>query len=143
MLTRQLSEPDALLVRASLGALARLQSRAAAAVPMLQALLKHKDADLRWGALQTLAAIGPAAHQAISDIEPFLRDQSAPLRLAAADALRRIQPPVPLAEAALAAHIAWLKENVPRLMRETPRAGRLDRDRAAWRSRLGGRIWRE
>lgn len=119
LLTRQLSEPDALLVRASLGALARLQSRAAAAVPMLQALLKREDADLRWGALQTLAAIGPAAHEAISDIEPFLRDQSAPLRLAAADALRRIQPPVALAEAALAVHIAWLKEHVPRLMRET------------------------
>ena len=42
VLTRQLSEPDALLVRASLGALARLQSRAAAAVPMLQALLKQQ-----------------------------------------------------------------------------------------------------
>ncbi len=119
VLTRQLSEPDALLVRASLGALARLQSRAAAAVPMLQALLKHTDADLRWATLQTFAAIGPAAHQATSDIEPFLRDQSAPLRLAAADALRSIQPPLPLAEAALAAHIAWLKENVPKLMRKT------------------------
>ncbi len=119
LLTRQLSEPDVLLVRASLGALARLQSRAVAAVPMLQALLKREDADLRWGALKTLAAIGPAAHHAISDIEPFLRDQSAPLRLAAADALRRIQPPVPLAEAALAVHIAWLKEHVPGLMRET------------------------
>jgi CubicO group peptidase (beta-lactamase class C family) len=86
---------------------------------MLQALLKQKDADLRWGAIETLAAIGPPAHAAVADIEPFLRDQSAQLRLAAADALRRISPPAPLSEAQLAAQIAWLKENVPRLMRET------------------------
>jgi len=119
VLTRQLSDPDPLLVSASLGALARLQSRAASAVPMLQALLKQKDADLRWGAIETLAAIGPPAHAAVADIEPFLRDQSAQLRLAAADALRRISPPAPLSEAQLAAQIAWLKENVPRLMRET------------------------
>jgi CubicO group peptidase (beta-lactamase class C family) len=119
VLTQQLSEPDALLVRASLGALTRLQSRAAVAVPALQALLKHKDADLRWGALETLAAIGPGAHEAVSDIEPVLRDQSVQLRLAAADALRRISPPAALSEARLAAHVAWLKENVPKLMRET------------------------
>lgn len=118
VLTRQLSDPDPLLARASLGALARLQSRAAPAVPALQPLLKHKDADVRWGALQTLAAIGPAAHEAVPDIEPFLQDKSAQLRLAAADALRHISPPAPLPEARLAAHVAWLKENVPKLMRE-------------------------
>ena len=118
VLTRQLTEPDPLLVRASLGALARLRSRAAPAVPELRALLKHQDADLRWGALETLAATGPSAHEAVSDIEPFLQDQSAQLRLAAADALRQISPPAPLSEARLAAHVAWLKENVPKLMRE-------------------------
>jgi len=119
VLVRQLSQPDTLLVRASLAALARLESRAAPAVPALRALLKGKDDGLRWGALKTLAAIGPAAHEAVPDIEPFLRDQSAGLRLAAADALRRISPPVPLPEAQLQAHVAWLRENVPRLMRAT------------------------
>ena len=118
VLTRQLSEQDDPLVLASLGALARLQSRAATAVPALKALLTHEEPEIRWAALTTMAAIGPAARDAVPDIEPFLQDESADLRLAAADAVRQIRPPAPLSKERLDAHLAWLEEHVPALMRD-------------------------
>ena len=96
VLTRQLSAQEDVLVLASLGALARLQSRGAAALPAVKALLQHEDAEIRWAALATLAAIGPAARDVVPDIEPFLHDESADLRLVAADAMRRIRPPAPI-----------------------------------------------
>ena len=119
VLTRQLSEQDDLLVLASLGALARLQSRAATAFPTLKALLTHEEPEIRWAALTTMAAIGPAARDAVPDIEPFLLDESADLRLAAADAVRQIRPPAPLSKERLDAHLAWLEEHLPALMRDT------------------------
>ena len=118
VLTRQLSAADAPLVLASLGALARLQSRAAAALPSLKVLLSHSDPEIRWATLAAFAAIGPAAGAYVPDIVPFLEDESADLRLAAAGALRRMRAAVPESEESLAAHVAWLNENVPRLMRD-------------------------
>jgi len=115
-LARQLSDPDARLVLASLGALARLQARAAAALPSLKATLANENPDIRWTTLETLAAIGPPARGFVSEIEPFLRDDSAPLRVAAAGAIRQATPPAPLSEEQFAAHIAWLKHEVPKLM---------------------------
>ncbi|HTL49416.1 MAG TPA: serine hydrolase, partial [Steroidobacteraceae bacterium] len=117
-LARQVSDPDARVVLASLGALARLQARAAAALPALKAPLANADPDIRWATLQALAAIGPAARDFVPDIEPFLRDESAAHRLAAADAIRQITPPIPLTEEQLGADIAWFKQDVPKLMRE-------------------------
>ncbi len=117
-LTRQLSHKDDLLVRASLGALARLQSGAAPALPALRTLLAHKDPEIRWATLATFAAIGVAAHDSVKDIAPFLRDEAAELRLAAAEAVLRIQPPAPISAERLAAYVAWLQEHVPRLMRK-------------------------
>lgn len=117
-LTRQLSEKDDLLVLASLGALTRLRERGAAALPALKALLQREEADIRWATIETLGAVGPAARALLPDMEPFLRDESAELRLVAADAIRRITPPAPTTREQLAAHIAWLTQNVPRLMRD-------------------------
>jgi CubicO group peptidase (beta-lactamase class C family) len=117
-LTRQLSRKDDLLVRASLGALARLRSGAAPALPALRTLLAHKDPEIRWATLATFAAIGVAAHDSVQDIAPFLRDKAAELRLAAAEAMLRMQPPVPISAERLAADVAWLQEQVPRLMRK-------------------------
>ncbi len=117
-LTRQLSESDERLVLASLGALARLEARAAPALPALKSLLGHPEADVRWATLGAIAAIGPAARDLVPDVEPFLRDESAELRLVAARAIRCISPPAPLSEKQLAEYVSWLKENVPRLMRE-------------------------
>jgi CubicO group peptidase (beta-lactamase class C family) len=118
VLTRQLSDPDELTVRASLAALARLQSTAAPALPALRPLLAHDASEIRWATLQALGAIGPPARELVPDIEPFLRDGAVELRLAAADALRRIEPPPPLTAQRLAAHVAWLGDNVPGLMRQ-------------------------
>ena len=118
VLARQLSAADAPLVLASLGALARLQSRSAAALPSLKALLSHSDPEIRWATLVAFAAIGPAAAAYVPDIVPFLQDEAAELRLAAAEAVRSLRAPVPESEEALAAHVAWLNENVPVLMRD-------------------------
>ena len=117
-LTRQLAEPDARLIHASLAALARLEAVAAPAIPALRALLGHEDADIRRAALVTLGAIGPAADDPVLDITAFLGDASAELRLAAADAMRRIRPPAPIEASQLAAHLDWLRTEVPALMRE-------------------------
>ncbi len=103
---------------ASLGALARLQSRAAPAMPTLKALLTHEEPEIRWATLATMAAIGPAARDAVPDIEPFLQDESADLRLVAADAVGRIRPPAPLSAERRGAYLAWLEEHVPVLMRD-------------------------
>jgi CubicO group peptidase (beta-lactamase class C family) len=117
-LTRQLAQPDAPLVRAGLAALARLQADAATALPALRGLLAHEEMEIRWAALSTLAAIGPAAADSVPDIAPLLLDTSAELRLAAAGAIRRIRPPAPIPAPQLAAHLDWLREQVPALMRE-------------------------
>jgi CubicO group peptidase (beta-lactamase class C family) len=66
----------------------------------------------------TLGAIGPAADDPVLDITAFLGDASAELRLAAADAMRRIRPPAPIEASQLAAHLDWLRTEVPALMRE-------------------------
>lgn len=116
-LTRQLSQPDELLVRASLGAMTRLESRAAPALPALRILLAHKDPEIRWATLATIGAIGPAAHDLVQEIAPILREKSAELRVVAAEAMRRIQPPVPISAERLDANIAWLQKQVPGLMR--------------------------
>ena len=116
VLMRQLSDPDDLTVRASLAALARLKSKAAPALPALRPLLAHDELEIRWATLQALGAIGPHARKLTPDIEPFLQDRAVELRLVAADALRRIQPPPPLTAERLAAHVAWLTDNVPGLM---------------------------
>jgi CubicO group peptidase (beta-lactamase class C family) len=117
-LTRQLTEHDDPLVLASLGALARLQSRAAPALPALKGLLKHAEPDIRWATLATIAAIGPAARDFEADMAPFLRDESAALRLAAAEAMRRIHPPAPISQQRLDEYVAWVKQQVPGLMRD-------------------------
>jgi CubicO group peptidase (beta-lactamase class C family) len=117
-LTTQLVSDDEQLVRASLAALSRLQSRAAPALPALTRLLKHEESEIRWAALSTLAAIGPPARAALPQIMPFLEDESSELRLAAAAAVISIQPPAPLAPQQLATHIAWLEDRIPRLMQE-------------------------
>lgn len=118
-LVRQLSDPDERIVHASLGVLARLESRAAPALPSLEPLLTHADPDIRRAALATLGAIGPAAREYTPAAMPLLRDESAAVRLAAADAVRRIRPPIPLTEDEFAARVAWLEQHVPALMRET------------------------
>jgi CubicO group peptidase (beta-lactamase class C family) len=115
-LTRQLSDRDELIVRSSLAALTRLQSRAAPALPALKPLLSSDEAEIRWATIETLGAIGPAALDVAPSIQPFLNDKAVELRLIAADALRRIQPPTPISSQQLEAHIAWLRENVPNLM---------------------------
>ena len=117
-LTRQLAEPDVRLVHASLAAHARLEADAAPALPALRALLRHEDVEIRRAALVTLGAIGPAADDAVLDITAFLGDASAELRLAAAGAMRRIRPPTPIEASQLAAHLDWLRTEVPALMRE-------------------------
>ena len=117
-LRRQLVRGDDLVVRASLAVLARLGPAAAAALPEIRGLLGHGESELRWAALHALAAIGPPAQSALPDIEPLLEDASPELRLAAADAVRSLQPPEPLRAAEIDARIAWLRENVPLLMRE-------------------------
>lgn len=140
-LTRQLSEKDDRLVLASLGALARLQSRGAAALPALIALLKHEQLDVRWAALSTIAAIGPSARDFVPEIEPFLHDESPEMRLAAADAMRRISPPAPLADERFAAHVAWLNRHVPALMRDMHVPGLaiaiIQRGEVAWAQGFG------
>jgi len=140
-LTRQLSEEDERLVQTSLAVLARLRSRAAPALPALQALLTNEAPDIRRATLATVAAIGPAARDAVPDLLPLLKDESAAVRLAAADAVRRIRPPVPLSEARLAAHVAWLTEQVPALMREMHVPGVsiaiIQRGEVAWAQAFG------
>jgi len=116
-LTAQLSSTDEALVQASLGALARLQSRALPALPALQGLLAHAEPDIRRGALQAIAAIGPAAGGAVVDVEPLLHEESAAIRLAAADAMRRIRPPAPMSGERFTAAVGWLEQHVPDLMR--------------------------
>ncbi len=118
LLTRQLSQDDPLLVRASLSALSRLGPGAAPALPALKGTLVHHDTEIRWATLQAFAAIGPAAQGVVPDLLPFLRDEAPELRLAAATAVRQMQPPQPIPEPRLAADIDWLREHVPRLMRE-------------------------
>lgn len=117
-LTRQLSDQDERLVLASLGALARLQSRATPALPALKALLENDEQDIRAAALATIAGVGPAAHGSVPALMPLLQDESDAVRLAAADAIRHVQPPVPLPADRLAGYVAWLNENVPARMRD-------------------------
>ncbi len=117
-LTRQLSVQDERLVQASLGVLARLEARAAPALPALKALLGHDEPGIRHATLATFAAIGVAARDYAPDILPLLQDESAAIRLAAADAILRIRPPVPLAGDRLAEYVAWLEHQLPVLMRE-------------------------
>jgi CubicO group peptidase (beta-lactamase class C family) len=117
-LTHQLSQPDERLLPASLGVLTRLQSRAAPALPALKPLLAHEVDEIRGATLATFAAIGPAARDYVPDLHPLLQDDSAWVRIAAADAMRRIRPPAPLSEERLAAHVAWLNQHVPALMRD-------------------------
>jgi CubicO group peptidase (beta-lactamase class C family) len=141
VLAGELAQSDERIVMAGLGALARLGPRAAAALPALKPLLAHDDADVRGAALGTLGAIGPAAADLAAEVEPFLRDGSAALRIAAADALRQIRPPVPLAQDRLDAHISWLRENVPALMREAQVPGVsiaiVQRGEVAWAQGFG------
>jgi CubicO group peptidase (beta-lactamase class C family) len=115
-LTRQLSDRNELIVRASLAALTRLQAKAAPAVPGLRSLLSHPEAEIRWAAIETLGAVGPPAREAVPSNEPFLRDEAVELRLMAVVALQRIAPPSPISKEALEGRIAWLRENVPALM---------------------------
>jgi len=117
-LTQQLADADSRLVSASLAALSRLEADAAPAQPALEAVLTHEDAEIRRAALVTLGRIGPAAAQGVPAIAPFLHDPSAELRLAAAEATRRIRPPAPIPTSQLAAHLDWLREEVPALMRQ-------------------------
>jgi CubicO group peptidase (beta-lactamase class C family) len=117
-LKRELGDPDERIVRASVAALTRLQAKAAPAVPALKPLLSHEESEIRWAALTALGAIGPAARDAVPSVESFIGDKSVELRIAAAEALTRIEPPMPIAEPGLAAHIAWIRENVPRLMQQ-------------------------
>ena len=117
-LTQQLAQDDERLVYASLAALARLQSRAAPALPALQRLLQHEQPSIRSATLATLAAIGPAASSLTPAIAPLLQDAQPETRLAAADALRRIAPPTPIAGERLDAYLAWLQQHVPELMLE-------------------------
>ncbi|HWN06325.1 MAG TPA: serine hydrolase domain-containing protein [Steroidobacteraceae bacterium] len=140
-LARQLSQEDERLVQASLATLARLQSRAAPAVPALKALLTHEEPDIRRVTLATFAAIGPAARDAVPEIMPLLQDASAAVQLAAADAILRIRPLVPLSEERLAAHISWLNRHVPVLMREMHVPGVsmaiIQRGEVAWAQAFG------
>lgn len=142
-LTRQLSETDERLVLASLGVLRRLGSRGAPALPMLASLLARKEPDIRHSALATFSAIGPAARDSVPAILPLLEDESAAVRLAAADAIRRIQPPEPMTDDELAAHIAWLDAHVPALMREAQVPGVsiaiMQRGEVAWAKGYGVR----
>ena len=117
-LRQQLVSGDDLTVRASLAVLARLGPGAAPALPEIRGLLEHEESELRWAALHALAAIGPPAQSALPDIEPLLGEESSELRLAAADAMRSLRPPRPLGAAEIEARVAWLRENVPLLMRE-------------------------
>lgn len=117
-LTRQLAEPDERLVLASLGVLARLQSRVAPAFPALKALLVHEEPEVRRATLATFAVIGPAARDYLPDITPFLQDESAATRLVAADAVRHIRPAAPLSGARLAEYIEWLNQQLPGQMRD-------------------------
>jgi CubicO group peptidase (beta-lactamase class C family) len=98
--------------------LTRLQGKAAPALPALKPLLSHEEPEIRWAAIATLGAIGPAARDAVPNIEPFLDDKATELRLVAADALRRIQPPAPTSDEEFAANVAWIRENVPKLMQQ-------------------------
>ena len=52
-LTRQLADPDERVVRASLGALTRLQTKATPALPRVKPLLSHEELEIRWAALAT------------------------------------------------------------------------------------------
>jgi CubicO group peptidase (beta-lactamase class C family) len=117
-LTRQLAQSDERLVYASLAALARLQERAAPALPELRKLLSHEHRAVRRAALETLSATGPAARGLVPDLTPLLQDAQPELRLAAASAMRHIDPPSPVTGERLATYLAWLQENVPALMRE-------------------------
>lgn len=117
-LTRQLSEHDELLLRATLAALSRLGPAAAPALPALAPLLAHEESEIRWATLVTMGAMGAAAGDLLTSIEPLLRDESAEVRLAAADAVVHIRPPAPISSERLAADIAWLREHVPVLMQK-------------------------
>lgn len=117
-LTRQLADADERIVYASLAALARLQSKAAPALPALQPLLTHESLQIRLATLATLSAIGPPAHGLVPAILPLLRDERPELRIAAAEAMRRVMPPQAIGGERLAAHVAWLNAQVPALMQE-------------------------
>ena len=118
MLARQLAERDDLLLRATLAALARLESAAAPALPLLAPLLAHEESEIRWAALVTAGGTGPAASNLLPAIKPLLRDESAEVRLAAAAAYAHISPPAPITTEQLDDDIAWLRERVPALMRK-------------------------
>ena len=117
-LTRQLSQDDPLLVRASLSALSRLGPGAAPALAALKGALAHHDTEIRWATLQVLATIGPAGRDLVPDVLPYLRDEAPELRLAAAAAVRSMEPPAPITAKRLGVYIDWLREHVPRLMEE-------------------------
>ena len=118
VLTRQLSQDDPLLVRASLSALSRLGPGAAPALPAMKGTLAHHDTEIRWATLQVLATIGPAGRDLVPDVLPYLRDEAPELRLAAAAAVRSMEPPAPITAERLGVYIDWLREHVPRLMEE-------------------------
>jgi CubicO group peptidase (beta-lactamase class C family) len=140
-LARQLSEQDERLVLASLGVLARLQSRAGPVLPSLEALLANDEPSVRAAALATFAATGPAARGSVPALMPLLQDESGPVRLAAADAIRRVQPPVPMSADRLARYTAWLKEHVPARMRDGHVPGAsiaiIQRGEVAWAQGFG------
>ncbi|MBM4218506.1 MAG: beta-lactamase family protein [Gammaproteobacteria bacterium] len=142
-LSRQLSEQDERLVQASLGVLARLESRAEPALPALKALLAHEEPEIRRATLAAIAGIGTAAQDSVPGILPLLEDESDAVRLAAADAMRRIQPPVPLSAERLADYVAWVQERVPALMRENSVPGVsiaiIQRGEVAWAQGFGVR----
>ena len=117
-LRQQLVRGDDLTVRASLAVLARLGPAAVPALPEIRQLLEQEDSELRWAALHALAAIGPAARIALPDIEPFLGDESLEVRIAAAETICSLRASGTLGAAELEERVAWLRENVPLIMRE-------------------------
>jgi HEAT repeat protein len=72
-------------------ALGKIGPEAKTAIPVLMALLKDKDRDVRCAAADALGRIGPEAKTGIPSLNDLLKDKDERVRRVAADALEKIK----------------------------------------------------
>jgi HEAT repeat protein len=94
LLEASLHDADPAVRLAAAVALARIDRREKAVIPLLVRALKEGDDARRWIAADCLAEIGPAAQEAVPVLEELLNDPARPplVRHSFEVALRRLLP---------------------------------------------------